>query len=201
MNHKITNCNIKDVSVEMNIKQNFPAGLDFCYTDPPWGEGNLKYWKTMHAKNNGVQEQLLSQDELEHRFVDLIVENVNNYAFIVYGKKQVNSCVEKLRAKKEVSDIQVYEKRYKSGSAWLENVVICIALRNAEILDWSDLKNKDGLVGLKYVCEKFQDKYTTCLELFVGVGYYLKMLNDHNFTVCGNEMNTTRLRKALSKIK
>ena len=41
MKHKITNGNINHERVENNIISNFPNGLDFCYTDPPWG--NLKY--------------------------------------------------------------------------------------------------------------------------------------------------------------
>lgn len=201
MKHKITNLNIKDAQVEKNIKDNFPKGLDFCYTDPPWGDGNLRYWKTMHSKMSGVDEELLSQEELENRFVSLIVENVKDYAFIVYGKKQMQSCVHKLCARKEVKDVQIYSKKYQSGQKWLENVVICVTLNNAEIVDWSELKDKNGLDGLKYVCQKFQSRYNTCLELFVGIGGYLKMLHEHNFTVCGNEMNTARLTKALSRLK
>jgi len=41
MKHKITNGNINHERVENNIITNFPNRLDFCYTDPPWG--NLKY--------------------------------------------------------------------------------------------------------------------------------------------------------------
>lgn len=201
MKHKITNHNIIHPNVEKNIKENFPNGLDFCYTDPPWGTGNLKYWTTLLTKHNGLQEHTINQDELENRFVKLITENVNNYAFIVYGKHQGDSCVAKFKQMPNVKDVQVYVKKYRSGSHWIDNIVICVTLNNAEIVDWSIMQTLKGLSGLKYICERFKGKYTTCLELFIGVGYYLSMLNKNKYIVCGNEMNITRLQRALAKVK
>ena len=50
MRHKITQGNIMSQNVDANISKHFPNGLDFCYTDPPWGTGNLNYWKTMNSE-------------------------------------------------------------------------------------------------------------------------------------------------------
>jgi hypothetical protein len=198
MKHYITNFNIKDVELQKKIKTSFPNGIDFCYTDPPWN--NLKYWKTLNNKMTGGDSELISQNELESVFAKIIVENVKNYAFIVYGVREMQSAVDEFKKYSNVKDIQLYKKTYKSGSKNLTNVVICITLNNAPILDWSDLQSLAGIKGLQYVCDKFKGKYTTCLELFIGIGYYLKVLNDNGFTVIGNELNSARLKKALSKI-
>lgn len=200
MRHVISNFNIKDPRVEQNIKANFPDKLDFCYTDPPWGSGNLNYWKTMNQKMTGANSDLINQIQLEEIFSRLIVENVKNYAFIVYGIREMDSAIAMFKKYPNVKNIQHYFKTYKSGNKMLKNVVICITLNDAPIVDWSGLENLPGLKGLEYVCNKFKDKYKTCLELFVGIGYYLNILDKYGFIVCGNELNAARLKKALSKI-
>lgn len=200
MKHFLTNYNIKSKEVEVAIKNNFPDGLDFCYTDPPWGSGNLRYWQTINKKMTGNDAILLNQDELENIVVKLIAENVKNYAFIVYGKREKNSIIEKFKKYPNIKKIVSYNKHYKSGSKLLENCVICITLNDAPIIDFSFLENLNGLKGLMAVCNIFKDKYKTCLDLFIGIGYYLNILNQYGFTVCGNELNAARLAKAKSKV-
>ena len=29
--------------------------VDFLYSDPPWGQGNLKYWQTINNRHTGMQ--------------------------------------------------------------------------------------------------------------------------------------------------
>jgi len=198
MRHFITNKNIIDPAVENNIQKNFPNGLDFCYTDPPWGSGNLKYWKTINKKATNLDSDLIDQFQLEDRVVDLITKYVNNYAFIVYGVHQAKSIIEKLQSKANVKDVQYYEKTYANN---LKNCIICVTLNDNEILDFSDLQKTKGLKSLKIICEMFKDKYKNVLELFVGIGYYLKVLDKYGFVVAGNELNSSRLSKALNKIK
>lgn len=198
MKHFITNKNIIDPEVETNIIRNFPTGIDFCYTDPPWGTGNLKYWKTINKKMTNNDNDLIDQNQLEDRVVDLITRFVNNYAFIVYGVHQAESIIKKLKEKKNVNDIQYYEKTYASNQ---KNCIICITLNNNKIIDFSHLQETKGLKSLKIICKMFKDKYKSVLELFVGIGYYLKVLDNYNFTVVGNELNANRLSKAIKKIK
>ena len=201
MKHFLTHGNITDPRVDQNIKLNFPNGIDFCYTDPPWGNGNLKYWDTINKKMTGDSVSQINQDTLENRVVDLICTHVNNYAFIVYGVREADSIITKLKQKSNVRDIQYYEKTYKSGGKDMKNCVITIALNTAPIVDFSFLKGEKGLKGLKLICEKFKEKYKTALDLFIGIGYYLKMLDSYGFTVIGNELNSSRIQKAISKVK
>ena len=202
INMKFTNGNINDPRVEQNIKKHYPNGLDFCYTDPPWGNGNLNYWQTMNNKNNdeNMNDQI-TQEELENIVVNLITNNVNNYAFIVYGKREASSMMSKFKAKKNVKDIQYIKKKYRSGSNWLENCIIVVTLNNAEVKDWSILNGLNGIKSLQKVCEVFKGQYKSCLELFIGIGYYLKVLHKNGFDVVGNELSKARLSKALKKIQ
>ena len=200
MRHKITQGNITDLQINKNIEANYPNGIDFCYTDPPWGSGNLKWWKTLNKKATNVDAELIDQEILEERIVELITTYVNNYAFIVYGVHQAESIIHKLKQKSNVKDIQYYEKTYQSTKAMV-NCVICVTLNDASIKDFSVLEGLKGLKGLRYVCELFKDEYESVLELFVGIGHYLKIFHKYNFNVIGNELNSSRLDKAISKIK
>jgi len=198
MKHFITQGNITNKRVEENIKKNFPNGIDFCYTDPPWGNGNLKYWKTINKKATNFNSDLITQNELEIKIVNLITENVINYAFIIYGVSVANSLIKKFKNNPKVKDVQYYEKKYANN---FKNCTICVTLNEAPIIDFSFLKDTKGLQSLKLICEKFKDKYKSVLELFIGIGYYLKVLHKYNFVVVGNELNNARLNKAISKIE
>jgi len=201
MRHKIIQSNINDTDIDQHIQQHYPTGVDFCYTDPPWGSGNLKYWKTMNKKMTNRDIDLIDQTQLEDRVVHLITSYVRNYAFIVYGVHQAQSLIDKLKSKSNVTDVQYYEKTYNSGNKPMLNCVICVTLNNAPIKDFSALENLHGLKGLHYVCDLFKDQFKTVLEMFVGIGYYLKILDKYGYDVIGNELNNARLQKALNKVK
>jgi hypothetical protein len=201
MKHKITNENITSHLVEENIKRNYPNGVDICYTDPPWGNGNLSYWKTINKKMTSAESDLISQEEMEDRISYLITKYVKTYAFIVYGKREAESLTNKLKKYPNVKDVQYIKKRYQSGSKWLENCVLCVTLNDAPVKSFQYLENQDGLKGLEIVCKEFQGVATSVLELFVGVGFYLKVLDKYGFEVVGNELNGARLSKALDKVK
>lgn len=201
MKHKIIQSNIKDFAIDEHLENNYPNGVDFCYTDPPWGSGNLKYWKTINKKATMTDAELIDQHILEHRVVNVITNHVNNYAFIVYGVREADSLMSKFKNSDKVTDVQYYEKTYNSGSKPTKNCVICVTLNNAPKRDFSALENLHGTKGLHYVCDMFKNDYQTVLEMFVGIGYYLKILDKYGYEVVGNELNKARLTKALSKVE
>tara|TARA_R110002167_G_scaffold344426_1_gene553904 strand:- start:1629 stop:2231 length:603 start_codon:yes stop_codon:yes gene_type:complete len=199
MRHKLTQGNIAGSQLQ-SLLDTLP-NAHFCYTDPPWGTGNLKYWKTINKRMTGEEANQIDQQELEHIVVDCITKNVESYAFVVYGIKQADSIMKKFRAKPNVSDIQYIEKKYAAGSKSLSNCVIAITLNEAPIINWvSKLTNQNGIKGLDVVCEEFKGKHSICLDMFIGVGAYLKCLDKNGFTVYGNELNRARLEKAIGKV-
>ena len=61
---------------------------DIFYSDPPWGEGNLKYWQTMNVKMN--PDAVKKQVDLD-LFLNKIFETAAIYSkgiiFIEYGER------------------------------------------------------------------------------------------------------------------
>jgi hypothetical protein len=200
-NHVLTQGNINDNQLDIAIAQNYPNGIDFCYTDPPWGNGNLKYWDTMNKKMNQVETDQIDQERLENRCVELICKNVKHYAFIVYGVREAESLMLKLKAQPNVTDIQYIEKKYRSGAKWLKNCVIAVTLNSAPKENWTGLlTNQDGRAGLHVVAKMFKGKYQSVMDCFIGQGFYLETFNEYGFDVIGNELNQARLTKAISRI-
>lgn len=201
MRHVLTQGNITGGQLIAALKENYPQGVDFCYTDPPWGDGNLRYWATINKKMTASAVNQIDQPELEKETARLISDHVKHYAFVVYGVNQAESLMAVLRSKNNVVDVQYISKKYRSGSKWLENCVIPVTLNDAPIIDWRPvLENKNGMAGLKAVCEMFKGRYTSCLDAFIGQGFYLETLHKYGFAVVGNELNAARVEKAKSRV-
>ena len=52
-NHKVKNGNIMSGIEDLMLDNK----ADFIYSDPPWGQGNLRYWQTMNFKMNDVPRE------------------------------------------------------------------------------------------------------------------------------------------------
>jgi hypothetical protein len=198
--HRITQGNIAGGQLQRMLAS-LPMA-DFAYTDPPWGTGNLRYWDTMNKKATGDEIAQIDQHELEGIVCDTICRYVRHYAFIVYGKREADSLASMFFQRPNVSAVQIIPKQYRSGSKWMDNVVIAVTLNDAPERDWLPvLKDKNGMDGLKVICNEFAGKYQYALDMFIGIGYYLKALDRAGFTVYGNELNRARLEKASGRIR
>ena len=199
--HILTNGNISGDQLTTALSSNYPNGVDWCYTDPPWGNGNLKYWATINKKMTNTSINQIDQYTLEDRVVDIFTTYVRNYTFVVYGVKEAESLMAKARSKGNVRDVQYIEKKYNAGSKWLKNCIICITLNDAPVVDWVPVfSGQHGINGLKSICKMFSGRSSSCLDMFIGVGHYLNVLDSYGFKVIGNELNRARLSKAIAKI-
>jgi len=60
---------------------------DIFYTDPPWGQGKLKYFHTMQSALDGVQDSPLSLPDFLDCLFGLAVANCKGIIIIEYGEK------------------------------------------------------------------------------------------------------------------
>ena len=70
--HKVKNGDILD-GID-DLMQNDKA--DFIYSDPPWGQGNLKYWQTMNFKMNNVDRREIDYNN----FINQLFSILSKYA-------------------------------------------------------------------------------------------------------------------------
>ena len=55
------------------------------YSDPPWGEGNIKYWATMNKKMTGDTNVPVPLDTFLGSIFDAANRYVSHYLLIEYG--------------------------------------------------------------------------------------------------------------------
>lgn len=145
------------------------------YVDPPWGAGNLKYWRTM----NGQEGFAIDWTAFLKRLRFLYKKHVNSVAFIETG----------LRFEKDVTNVfgkadDVYVIKYKGGSKIYENL-ICIYGTTSEDIT--------GLMGREIV-EKclFNYRFKSVFDPCVGLGGTVKVAKKYEMSIFCNELNIDR---------
>lgn len=199
---KIKNHKLCSKSVE---KLNWNELLDnkkatIFYSDPPWNNGNLKYWATMNKKQTGEIFTPLSFDQLIDEIKHCIINHVEGYVFIESGKKTINSIAEKMND--VLYNLKLFDVYYKSGNKWLPNKILVAGTnpkyffqKNLTGIHCNGFKLPDICIGA------VKKKGGIVLDPFCGLGNTAKATIKHNMIFRGNEFNQMRLSKTIKEIK
>lgn len=71
--HSVALGSVEDINYQ-ELLQGKRASI--LYTDPPWGDGNVRYWATMNKKMTGQDKKPLSYHEMIEILARIIRENV-----------------------------------------------------------------------------------------------------------------------------
>ncbi len=170
------------------------------YTDPPWGDGNMKYWCTINKRMTGANHEPLSYSSLILLIKEIIRNNVDGYVFIETGKKWLDSTL------KELDDVifnkQVFMLTYKAGSSILENPVIVGSTRPENLLP-TGLNDLEGALdenSLKIAIPLLAKENAILLDPCCGMGNSARSAIDNNMVFVGNEFNAKRLDKTVASL-
>lgn len=100
------------------VQSDLPFGaVDCVYSDPPWGESNLKFWRT-HNQQTGHPVDWPA-------FLDRFFAICNRHRpggpwFVETGVRFVSDC----ERASPIGLTERYECRYRAGSKWLPNVLL-----------------------------------------------------------------------------
>lgn len=194
--HKVTNASIDSLIVDSMLNG---EKIDVFYSDPPWGDGNLKYWVTMNKKMTGAEYNPLTYTQLIDRITGLIRNYVDGHVFIETGKKWELETVQALDGL--VYNVRTFTLLYKSGSKMLENVLI-YGVTNPSIPTMTF--NPTGMTG-QAVAQK-------CIEAVArpngivcdpccGMGYTARAAVTNGMRFRGNEFNAKRLQKTIDFLR
>jgi hypothetical protein len=190
--HKVTNASIDDPIVDQML-----AGekVHVMYSDPPWGDGNLRYWVTMNKKMTGNEYKPLTYDALINRIVDLIQNHVDGHVFIETGLKWEAETIEKIQGL--VHNIRTYRLQYKSGSRMLENVLIYGVTDTSHPLMDFDPSGMSGVAVPTKCIEAVAKPNAIALDACCGMGYTARAAVNAGMRFRGNEFNAKRLQKTI----
>ncbi len=195
--HRVTHGNVDDAQVDQMLAGERVWTL---YSDPPWGDGNMEYWRTMNRKMTGEDVPQISHDRMLWRFRDLITKYVDGYAFIETGLRWQQPWVENLKASGLVN-LQTVRVFYGSSSKLYENVLICGSRPGvpAPLLDGAEKLR--GLPLPTKCLGAVARPRAIVLDPCCGMGYTARAAVANGMIFRGNELNASRLAKTVAHLQ
>lgn len=197
MKYTTTNKSIEKVDINYLLKG---EKARIFYSDPPWSDGNLKYWNTMRNKMSGTKEEkVVTLEEMTLAIQNIIKNHVDGYVILETGKAALEFQKELLS--KVVHNIKVYDVFYKSGSKWLPNVVI-VGVTNPSYNFNVNLTGIqcDGFILPDKVFSEIAKENDLVIDPFMGLCNTGKACMKHKLRFAGNEFNKVRYDKAINNI-
>jgi len=159
--------------------------VDVIYSDPPWGEGNLKFWRTY----NGQKGHNVDWEKFVRRIKFLCDKHVKpgGSVFIETG----------MRFDKDIMAIfgqpqGRYIIKYKGGGKVLDNVLLGYGPQPK-----IDPTGKTGIQVALSVLSSLPTPPKSVLDCCVGLGTTAKVAKKLGMTCYANELNPKRAAKTM----
>jgi hypothetical protein len=197
--HKVRHGDIMDGIADLMGNEK----ADIFYSDPPWGEGNLKYWQTMNVKMN--PDAIKKQVDLD-LFLNKVFETAATFAkgviFIEYGLRWDDLILRKANmfGLKHAYAIETF---YGSGKKLLPlHLHILHRSKQMTIPDEyiQEVQLTHGYETLKTAVAPFIVKGGIVLDPCCGMGYSAQIAIDNGMRFRGNELNKARLLKTINRL-
>ena len=195
--HTVSNEDVQHVDFNKLLEG---SKAHILYTDPPWGDGNMKYWCTLNKRHTGQEIEAMSYKTLIKIIKDMIKNHVDGYVFLETGNQWLDETLEDI--KDVIYNQKVYSLRYKSGSKLLTNPVI-VGTTNPNLV----LPNLDALEGaidehsLKIAIPLLAKEGAILLDPTCGMGNSARSAIQNKMRFVGNEFNSKRLEKTIISLK
>ncbi len=190
--HKLTCASLTDPVVDSMLARD---KVDVLFSDPPWGDGNLKYWVTMNKKMTGKEFSALTNDQMYARIGELVERYVTGNVFIETGPRW-QEYVEGWMRDLGLRDIRSVGLMYRAGAVLLPNVLVHGAKPNGRpfTITPSDLRGAD----LSKACiANVAVPGGIVLDPCCGMGYSARAAVAAEMRFRGNEFNSKRLQKTI----
>lgn len=197
--HRVRHGDVYDDLTE--LMQNQKA--DIFYSDPPWGEGNLKYWQTINHKMNGEETKEVNLETFLDRIAEVAYEYTkeDGVVFIEYGYKWNEDLIKVFEAKgfKLQKSIEVLYGSPKRPL--IENIFT--KGKDLHITDEyiKSVYHTSGFDTLRNAITPFAKPNGIIMDPCCGLGYTAKFAVENNMIFYGNELNKKRLDRTIERLK
>lgn len=175
---------------------------DLFYSDPPWGEGNLRYWQTMNYKMNGVERKDVDLVSFLHRVIDVAVTYTKDDAiiFFEYGCRWHDQ-FKAIAEGHGLHHICSTEMVYGSPARPVMSLVFDKDGTHVPPVGYQEsVYHTTGYKSLLAVMEPFSEGKKSILDPCCGLGYTAKFAVDHGLAFFGNELNEKRLDRTIERL-
>lgn len=197
--HKVTNASIEDPILDRMLAGEKARVL---YTDPPWGDGNMKYWTTLNKKMTGKVYAPLSYQQLLDRIMDLAKKYVEGHVFVETGRDWEGQ-VRKSMDDAGLRNIRVFHLQYRSGAKILPMIMLYGGTSARFSYDSTKFKptTEKGATLVKKCLGVVAEEGQIVIDPCCGMGYTAKAALHHKMRFRGNEFNTARLQDTLDFLR
>ena len=194
---------VRHGDVMENLDELIDGKVDIMYSDPPWGQGNLRYWQTMNKKMTGAEKK-----DIEYwAFIKRILEVADLYVkddgmvFIEYGLQWTDDIID-IAKERGFHLLEVIEMVYSSENRPL-NLILLSKNPDIEIKkEYIDsVYHTKGFKSLQRAITPFAQKGMTILDPCCGMGYTAQFALDNGMRFIGNELNRKRLQKTIDRLE
>lgn len=181
--------------------------VNFIYSDPPWGEGNLKYWQTMNKKMNGVEPKQVDFPAFLEKFFQICNDALTDdgVVFMEYGPRWKSDveCTAKVYG---FTVRRYYTPQYRAGKGMLPlDLFVFTRTSNTKEYSWPDESVVNNTYGYATLQKVFSTMTTEpnmiLLDPCCGMGYSAKLAISRGMKFIGNELNYKRIQKTKDRFK
>jgi len=179
---------------------------DLLYSDPPWGQGNLQFWRTMNSKmNDGVDRVVPSWSEFLKAFSVILNNNVKEDAHVIIsmGIKWGGELSRFISNETGLVELEKFTIYYR-GSGKLLPCLFVHYHRDLNGRRHPSPEILDGTFGYDSafkMVSPFCVKGRTILDPCTGLGQSARLAHDTGMVFRGTELNETRLDSAAKLLK
>jgi hypothetical protein len=184
--------------ISTNLFDTLIAGekINVLYSDPPWGDGNLKYWATMNKKQTGAEFEALSYDNLIAR-LDQIIKHVDGYVFIETGLRWEEKLMDHF-ADIGLFNIESIPLEYNSPA--IINPCIFGGTAPQYKFDHKMVHLRDA-PAIREIISVVAKEGDIVADPCCGMGYTAQAAIDNKCQFRGNEFNAKRLMKTIARLE
>ena len=177
------------------------------YSDPPWGEGNIKYWATMNKKMTGDVVEPAPLSTFLDSIFDIAEAYVDRWLVVEYGVRW-RSEIQTRGVNAGFIPRDVIEIQYRSGSKMLPLDLHVFSKVGLELPEGysAGVKGTSGYSGVKAAIGPLAracgspERSVTLLDPCCGMGYTAQAALDFGCRFIGNELNSKRLAKTIRRL-
>tara|TARA_Y100001973_G_C5195692_1_gene334095 strand:- start:1900 stop:2517 length:618 start_codon:yes stop_codon:yes gene_type:complete len=175
---------------------------DIIYTDPPWGQGNIRYWQTLNKKMTGAERKEIKYDAFINQIFKVCKKYAKNLLFVEYGIQWKDDIIN-LGEKYGFIHNQIIDVRYRSGSKLLPLHLHVFSKTSLDLSqDYIDsVTNTHRYKTLKKALMPFSKEGMTILDPCCGMGFTAGIAKQTGMTFYGNELNSKRLEKTIKRLE
>lgn len=193
--HATTNRNVVHPEVDALAKL---TPVQIFYSDPPWGDGNVKMWATLLKKATGETTRVLTGNEVIRAALRL-ADYATHYLFLEMGERWQD---EALQAVTDAGwlDARAFTTYYQGGRGLLPNALI-IARKPGAPKYTSDPSGTHGFDVLRAAVKPVAQPGWVILDPFCGLGNTARIAIETGMTFRGNELNRERLKRTQARLR